>query len=86
MDQRPLSQREICKHLELFGITEELTLNSSALLDLGLVAPFTLSAVGDQPGVAYCCPCCGAVPGGRSSKVLPGPTQAAPAKVLAWGS
>jgi len=27
LDQRPLSQREICKHLEQFGITEELALN-----------------------------------------------------------
>jgi ATPase subunit of ABC transporter with duplicated ATPase domains len=27
IDQRPLSQREITKHLELFGITEELALN-----------------------------------------------------------
>merc|ERR1712194_312720 len=27
LDQRPLTQREIVKHLELFGITEELALN-----------------------------------------------------------
>merc|ERR1712194_742512 len=27
LDQRPLSQREIVKHLEQFGITEEMTLN-----------------------------------------------------------